>query len=83
MPEYADIVFMQGDDADEAIAYAEDSEDFGSALMGYLSQWDYGDVGEVRNELPHGARDDVYEADDYVVSWNRGRGYCGLVRVLS
>jgi hypothetical protein len=83
MSEYADIVFMQGDDADAALEYAENGEHFGAALIEYLSQWDYGDVGEVRDALPHGSRDDSYEAGDYVVSWNRGTGNCGLVRVLA
>lgn len=83
MREYTDIVFMQGDDADEAMAYAENADHFGAALIEYLSQWDYGDIGEVRNVLPHGSRDDSYEADDYIVSWNRGMGNCGLVRALA
>ncbi|MBD3261449.1 MAG: hypothetical protein GF334_07175 [Candidatus Altiarchaeales archaeon] len=48
----------------------------------YLSQWDHGDVGEVRDKPSHGSSDTVYRKGDYVLSYNPSLGYAGLERIV-
>jgi len=87
---YANIVFMQGDDADSAFQGAEDDcaaghfDTFAESLLCVLSQWDYGDESEcdVRPRPSYGTYDDVYEEGDYVLSWSRSFGTCGLERKI-
>jgi hypothetical protein len=93
--QYTDIVFLNGDDYDAMISELfPDLEEAWSPrgriqsdpgqVMSYLSRWDYGEVGEVRDDPGNGSADDVYEfpEQDYVMSVNTSLGYAGLVRRL-
>lgn len=77
---YTRIVFMQGEEADEALdILREDGED---AAIDYLAEWDYGDAGEDFDEPSSGTDDDVHETDDgYRLSYNTRLGYIGLERI--
>ena len=76
---YQDIVFMQGSEADEALALL--SEYGIEAAFKHLLQWDYGDAGELRDDLPHGSYDRIFEGGDgYIMSWNVGLNYIGLIK---
>ena len=76
---YYEIVFMQGDDAKEPLDILDDKGEL--AALEYLKDWDYGDeMDHSPEEKPWGNDDDVYEKDDYVMSYNTGLGYIGLVR---
>ena len=79
--QYGDIIFLQDDQANEVMnILREKGED---AAMDYLSQWDYGDVGEVRDEIPAGNADEKYERGEYIMHYNTPLGYAGLIRKLS
>lgn len=87
---YANIVFMQGDDADSAMETAEadceadPTRSFAECLLDVLAMWDMGDESEfdVRPDPSYGTYDDVYESGDYVLSWSRSFGTCGLERKI-
>lgn len=95
MAQYTDIVFLKGDDYDAMISelfpdLPEDWSPSGSIrseperVMSYLSQWDYAEVGEVRDDPGNGSADDVYEfpEEGYVMGVNTGLGYASLARRL-
>lgn len=95
MAQYTSVVFLQGDDYDAMIGELfPDLEEAWSPrglieseperVMSYLSQWDAGDVGEVRDDPGNGSADDVYEfpEQDYVMGVNTSLGYASLVRRL-
>lgn len=76
---YYEIVFMQGEEADEPLKILDNKGE--SAAIEYLADWDYG--GEMEHtevEAPWGPHDDTFEEDDYVLSYNDRLGYIGLVR---
>jgi len=80
MTKYIDIIFLQ---------YYDDSTPFDllktkseSAALQYLTQWDYGEGAEIRNEPPAGKSDTVYKEGDYIMNYNLSLGYIGLVRVI-
>lgn len=77
---YADIVFMQGDDADAALDLL--NLEGVDALGCHLSEWDYGEPGEIRDELPAGDGDYIGEWGEYIISWSWKYGYVGMSRVL-
>ena len=93
--EYTDIVHLSGDDYDAMISelfpdLPENYSPWGrirsepERVMAYLSQWDCGEVGEVRVGTGAGSADDVYPfpAERYVMSVNTSLGYASLVRRL-
>jgi hypothetical protein len=75
---YQRIVFLQGEEADEALAILDN--DGTEAALEFLAQWDYGDAGETFDEPANGSDDEVYEdeAQHYRMSWNNRLGYIGL-----
>lgn len=76
---YYEIVFMQGDDAKEALDILEKKGE--KAALQYLKDWDYGkEMEHTAIEKPWGNDDELYEEDDYVMSYNTRLGYIGLVR---
>lgn len=76
---YYEIVFLQGEEADEPLKILHDKGE--EDALKYLEQWDYGkEMEHSPMEQPWGADDDNFETDEYVMSWNSGLGYIGLVR---
>ena len=83
---YKQIVFVQGDEADEIInnlysidgstAHGASAESIKEAVE-YLKQWETGDE-EVEIELGAGSIDDIWEEGDYILSANMGLTYVGL-----
>lgn len=82
MPKYQRIVFMQGEEADEALAILDEHGE--DAAVEHLSQWDYGDGGgEIMDEPASGDSDDVHETEDgYRLSYNTRLGYIGLESII-
>jgi hypothetical protein len=84
--EYVSIVFLQGDEAEEALELLE--SDAPPAAIEYLSQWDYGEEtemaaranGHVYPEPPASAHDMTWAEDEYVLSWSMPFGTVGLSR---
>jgi hypothetical protein len=76
------IVFMQGDEAREALHLLEtNGEQF---ALDHLKQWDYDEnETETSLELPHGTADKIYRFENYVMSYNKQLDYIGLVRVAA
>lgn len=91
MTGYANIVFMQDDEGREVVdslcnvegvvAHGATAESIMKTIE-YLSQWDYGDESEydIREEIGAGTNDTVVEYDEYVLTYNLGLGYVGLMR---
>lgn len=79
---YGEVVFMQDDEATEALEAIEASGP--EAAIEYLSDWDYGDYSEVVNDYREriGKSDKVFEGDQYVLAWNPGVGYVSLYAKL-
>lgn len=87
---YVDIVFMQdGRDVVDRLTRTDGVVMRGAtdATIGetieYLAQWDYGDEDNVRDEMPTGTHDEVVERDGYILTWNAGLGYVGLLRPIT
>lgn len=86
MTRYVDIVFCQGDDANEPLDILDQ---FGvDAAAEYLAQWDYGESASEFNSTttPSAGTSDYSEAtsnSEYIVTWNLRLGYIGLERVES
>lgn len=79
--QYASIVFLQGDEAVEALEILENDGE--QAVLDYLMQWDYGEYDEVRDESGRGTDDDSFTSGDYVVSYNNRLGYIGLEKAIT
>ena len=77
---YENIVFLQGDDAGEILDILDV---FGeSSAMEHLQQYDYGESQiESRDDFPWGSRDMIYREGNYVMSYNIGLGYIGLIKI--
>lgn len=78
---YQHIVFLQENEAEEAIATLE--EEGAEAAFEYLLQWDYGE-GEETDTPPWGTKDHLYRYFDgefeYVMSVNFVLPYIGLFK---
>ena len=74
---YENIVFAQGDDADEPLEILDSEGPW--AAVDYLQEWHYPGEHEINDELQAGGSDEVYRtAEGYVLTWNTGLGYIGL-----
>lgn len=79
--EYREIVFLQGDEANEPLRLYDESI---QAAADYLAQWDYGEDGEpLRSDsLGNGTSDDLHNVKsggtDYIMTVNTRLGYIGL-----
>lgn len=88
---YSEIVFMQGDEAEQVLtklAHIEGvvihgaTEESIAEAVEYLSQWDHGEDHRVTDTLGAGTHDDVAEHNGYVITWNVGLTYVGLSRII-
>jgi len=79
MTKYTNIVFMQNEEAEEAMEILEESGVTG--LLNFLKQWDMGDcIEEESPNRPWGGSDTVVYSGEYVLTYNRRLGYCGLIK---
>lgn len=78
---YANIVFMQGSEADEPLDIL--NNDGPEALLAYLQQWDYGEYYDVSDEPSAGSGDRTIEMGEYIISYNSRIGYIGLEKIIS
>lgn len=72
---YRNIIFFQGEEADEALAILNDYGE--EAVIQHLRDFDYGE-GEVKTGLGNGSSDTVYEEDGLVLVYNLRLNYIGL-----
>lgn len=82
---WLDIVFMQGDEAQEALGILDNEGE--RAALDHLLQWDYGDVSEERYCSPSGECDSVYrfrfkDGRRYEMSYNTSLEYIGLCAIV-
>jgi hypothetical protein len=81
--QYESVVFLQGD---EAIEWLEKLDVFGEeAVVRELIAAYYNpneDEYEVYSHPPHGARDFTFQHGKYILTYNLGLGYVGLVAEL-
>lgn len=75
---YAEVVYLQGGEAVEALDILETrGEDF---AIQYLSQWDMGEYNNVYSDPRKvaGTKDTIYESDGYVLIYNEMLDYISL-----
>ena len=81
MQKFQEIVFIQGEEAEEPLNIL-DSEGESAALQ-YLAQWNYGENdGEIYDEIPAGSNDSTYTEDCYIMNYNTSLGYIGLCKMI-
>ena len=73
---YEDVVFLQGEEADEALEILNNQGE--DAAMDYLTQWHFPGEHMGSSELNHGSSDNTYERDGYIMSYNIPLNYIGL-----
>lgn len=87
----ASIVFMQGDEGRkvvDALTHTDGVVVHGAtaasiaATVEYLAQWDYGEYHDLGSTSRAGSRDDRFQVDNYLLTWNTGLGYVGLEVML-
>lgn len=80
--QYQQIVFMQGDEALDALEILEQVGE--QAAIDYLRLWEsVEDTSEVSPISPAGDLDQVYEGENgYILNCNLRMGYIGLCRKL-
>lgn len=78
---YQEIVFLQGDEADEALKILNEKGE--AAAIKHLSDWDCGSSNEWQKEVPWGTSDRTVFKSGYYLSYNEGLGYIGLTRPVS
>jgi hypothetical protein len=74
------IIFLQGDQANEALDLYENKGPEGA--LQYLDQWYYPGEHETSDKPSAGSTDRVYEISDYLLTVNTSLGYIGLEYVL-
>lgn len=78
---YAHIIFLQGDDYDQADQFAEAQDEWCAGMVEYLSQWENGEE-EITGSIGNGTSDSVEYVGDFVLTWNTRMGYAGLARSI-
>lgn len=81
MPKFAQIVFIQDEEATEVGDLLNDQGI--EAVVEYLAQWDMGE-SEIRDESSAGTgwMEREHRSGPYILSWNPYIGYFGLQRVV-
>lgn len=74
--QYERIVFMQGDDAEEALRLLDEEGE--EACLTYLRQWHFPGEHDTSDTRSAGRLDDTYEADGYILTYNSALNYVGL-----
>ncbi len=75
--QYHRIVFLRDEEAEKVLKIIDDEGPEAAIL--YLSDWDFGDGGgEVTDEPSSGDADDVFEDENYRLTWCSRLGYVGL-----
>lgn len=76
---YREIVFIQGDEAQEPLDLYDKSI---QEAADYLAQWDHGDSIPLADSLGNGTSDDLHNVKsggtDYIMTINTRLGYIGL-----
>jgi hypothetical protein len=77
---YEEIVYMQGDDAEEALTILQDQGE--EACLEHLKQWDNGDASDFSGDgVPWGKDDElIFGEGGYIVSYNPHLDYIALQR---
>lgn len=70
------IVFLQGENADEALKIFEESGT--DAAFEYLMQWHYPGEHDTSSEYSAGSSDRTYDRDGYRLTVNLDLNYIGL-----
>ena len=76
MKVYEQVIFLQGDEADEALDILD--EDGEAAALNFLKQWHYPGEHDTRADPGAGTSDETYESDGYTLVYNTGLEYIGL-----
>jgi hypothetical protein len=80
MTVYRQIVYQQGQDADETMQILD--EHGKKAAFEHLLQWDNGQEDDVRSTTSAGSNDYSYKHGNYIMSYNLGLPYIGLEEVI-
>jgi len=74
-PKYGRIVFLQGEEAQEA--FDELMCNWEDAII-YLKQWDQGEYHDIHDEPAAGTADKVVQDGEYILTYNTALDYIGL-----
>ena len=80
MKKYLNIIFLQGEDAEEVLEIIRDQGE--SAAMNYLKEWDMGDSCDESETHPAGRSDSSFIRGNYIMNYNDSLSYVGLCRVV-
>lgn len=80
--EYASIVFMKGEEADEPLTILDERGQ--DAAIKYLAQWDQGEYYNLTDSfMDAGSNDTIYESGDYILVYNNALNYIGLSKLIT
>lgn len=73
---YENVVFMQGDDALDALNILDQRGE--EMALKHLKQWHYPGKHMKQDQPGYGEADQIYNSGPYIMSYNTGMGYIGL-----
>ena len=77
---YADIVFMQGNDADEFLNILHEHGE--TEVIDRLKDWDNGEYNDVEDTSRAGSNDTKAVYGDYLLTYNTALSYIGLEKII-
>ena len=80
MKNYANIVFLQGWEAEEPLALLDQDP---LMCLAYLKQWDFGEYHEMSDTSGAGSNDRRISLEDYHIIYNASIGYIGLEKIIN
>ena len=78
--EYEEVIFLQDSNAEEVLAILENDSE--QAALDYLKQWHYPGEHSIRKDEKISRRDSIYRNEDYVMYYNTGLDYIGLLYTI-
>ena len=80
MQQYADIIFLQGDEADEFLNVLHEHGE--TEVIERLKDWDSGEHYDIREERGGGTNDSSSTHGEYVLTYNTALSYIGLEKII-
>ncbi len=80
MTKYIQIVFLQGDEAEEVLNIIDEKGEL--AGIEYLNQWNFNEGEIIEGELPAGKGDFTFKEGDFILNYRPVLSYAGLVQLI-
>lgn len=78
---YERIVFLRDSEAEEPLQILDEHGE--EKAIEFLSEWDYGDGGDIHEGPSYGTGDHTYFSGKWLLSYDLHRGYIGLEKRLT